>query len=248
MRAAFPVAISDLTGREVSDRPGLLLANAPAYVCRQNFDGETALYTLVLGQALGRRALMDLLYALAPYKAHGPDRFARVLDNWGLHDRARAGGASQNLFLQHVNSLKSSWSVFAEHRELFIEVFKDETESMRVAPVLAWEKRSDGGRRWRFNAIEPALLQVIQGSMPFLRELESAGRLELDALVGLVTIPYLVPELTKRWPAWKPLVKDGKSNYIGPASVPMMALLHRRALLNSSLIRAVEALDFNQEL
>ena len=31
---------------------------------------------------------MDLLYTLAPYKAHGPDRFARVLDNWALYDRA----------------------------------------------------------------------------------------------------------------------------------------------------------------
>ena len=52
---------------------------------------------------------------------------------------------------------------------------------------------------------------------------------------------YLLPELRKNWPAWKPLVKDGKSNYIGPASVPMMALLHQRALLNSALVRSAEA-------
>ena len=64
-----------------------------------------------------------------------------------------------------------------------------------------------------------------------------------DTLVGLVTVPYLQTELTRRWPAWRPLVKGGKSNYIGPASVPIMSLMHRRALLNSSLIRAVEALD-----
>ena len=64
---------------------------------------------------------------------------------------------------------------------------------------------------------------------------------QMDALLGLVTVPYLLPELRKNWPAWKPLVKDGKSNYIGPASVPMMALLHQRALLNSALVRSAEA-------
>jgi hypothetical protein len=35
-------------------------------------------------------------------------------------------------------------------------------------------------------------------------------------------------------------VKDGKSNYIGPASVPVVALKHRRALLNSIFIKSVE--------
>ena len=59
-------------------------------------------------------------------------------------------------------------------------------------------------------------------------------------MLGLVTVPYFLPELRKNWPAWKPLVKNGKSNYIGPASVPMMALLHRRALLNSALVRSAE--------
>jgi hypothetical protein len=61
--------------------------------------------------------------------------------------------------------------------------------------------------------------------------------------VGLVTLAYLQPELARRWPAWRPLVNGGKSNYIGPASVPMMALLHRRAILNSRLIRAIEAFE-----
>jgi hypothetical protein len=62
-----------------------------------------------------------------------------------------------------------------------------------------------------------------------------------DSLLGLVTVPYFLPELHRRWPAWRPLTKGGKSNYVGPASVPMMALIHRRALLNSALIRGAEA-------
>jgi len=63
---------------------------------------------------------------------------------------------------------------------------------------------------------------------------------QMDALLGLVTVPYFLPELHKDWRAWQPLVKNGKSNYIGPASVPMMALLHRRKLLNSALVRSAE--------
>jgi hypothetical protein len=66
-----------------------------------------------------------------------------------------------------------------------------------------------------------------------------------DSVAGLVTLVYLQPRLAKGWPAWKPLVRGGKSNYIGPASVPMMALLHRRAILNSPFLRAVEALPLD---
>jgi hypothetical protein len=62
----------------------------------------------------------------------------------------------------------------------------------------------------------------------------------MDTLLGLVTLPYFQRELSKNWPAWRPLVKAGKSNYVGPASVPVMALMHRRALLNSAFVGAAE--------
>ena len=90
---------------------------------------------------------------------------------------------------------------------------------------------------FEFDSPDDALVQA----------LDSAGAIphgdhtpELNALLGLVTVPYFLPELRKNWPAWRPLVKDGKSNYIGPASVPMMALMHQRALLNSVFVRAAE--------
>jgi hypothetical protein len=142
--------------------------------------------------------------------------------------------------LQHANSLKLSWQVFSEHRHLFVAIFADQTENTRGLPVVAWEKSIAGARMWRFDTPKGSLVQALEGSVALPARNDAPGAPQLDALMGLVTIPYFLPELRKNWPAWKPLVKDGKSNYIGPASVPMMALIHRRALLNSAFIRAAE--------
>jgi hypothetical protein len=235
-----PVTVADLAGREVSDERSLSLAQTPAYIARHDRGGGEAQYTVVLGEALGRRGLMDLLYTIAPYKAHGPDRFARVLDNWRLHDRAKTSSGSESLLLQHANSLKLSWHEFAKHRELFIAIFEDESENTRVLPVVTWEKSPDGARKWRFDGLDRALVDTLGSSVPILCGLHESAQTELDSLVGLVTLPYFLPELRKNWRAWQPLVKNGKSNYIGPASMAVVCLMHRRALLNSAFIRSAE--------
>ena len=216
----------------------------PAYVLKHDSGGSKTKYVVVLGEGLGRRALMDLLYALAPYKAHGPDRFARVLDNWRLHDRGLTSSGSESLLRQHADSLKLSWQVFADHREVFIEVFEDDTENTRVLPIVTWEKSPGSARGWRFGALDQALVQTLEESIPNLRQRDGSTMLRMDPLVGLIAIPYLLPQLYKKWPPWQSLVKNGKSNYIGPASVPVVALMHRRAILNSRIILAVEQLEF----
>src|SRR5688572_11211881 len=240
MKLLGPTTPEDFVGRPLADELSLSLCHAPAHGVRQDLDDGTVRYALVLGQALGRRALMDLLYTLAPYKAHGPDRFARVLDNWALHDRAAGAnsGASLALVALHAQSLKLSWQVFTEHRPLFFSIFADQTESTRAVPLLTWERNTAGTRRWQFAAPEASLLQMLlaAGAVP-----DAETQPQLDAVLGLVTVPYFLPELRKTWKAWQPLVKNGKSNYIGPASVPMICLLHRRALLNSTLVRSAEA-------
>jgi hypothetical protein len=234
------ITIPELLGREIRDERSLSLAQSPAYIVRHNSEGGDVRYAVVLGEALGRRALMDLLYTLAPYKAHGPDRFARVLDNWHLHDRAMTSSGSESLLLQHANSLKHSWQEFSRHRDLFIAIFEDETENTRVVPVVTWVKSPGGTRKWQFDALDRTLVQAIDASVPILKGLDGAGQTHLDSLVGLVTIPYFLQDLRKNWRAWQPLVKDGKSNYIGPASMPVVALMHQRALLNSAFIRRAE--------
>jgi hypothetical protein len=231
-----------LAGREVADERSLSLARSPAYLVLQDVEDGAVRYTVVLGEALSRRGLMDLLYTIAPYKAHGPDRFSRVLDNWGLHDRAKTSAGSASLFQEHVKSLKLSWEVFAQHRELFIAIFDDQTERTRVVPILTWEKSPNGARKWRFDSPDGPLVEVLRSSVPVLSEIDESKGLYLDPLVGLVTIPYFLPELRKNWRPWQPLVKNGKSNYIGPASMPVVALMHRRALLNSAFIRNAEEL------
>jgi hypothetical protein len=237
LKVLGPTKVSALIGREFVDEMTLSLATAPVYGVRQEDEDGGVRYGMVLSQAVGRRALMDLLYTLAPYKAHGPDRFARVLDNWGIFDRAATNGGSHALFMQHANSLKTSWEVFGEHRAVFFDIFADQTEGTRAVPLLTWERAADGKRSWHFEAASNDLMQAFEDACAIPGP---APRPQMDAVLGLVTLPYFLPELRKNWPAWKPLVKDGKSNYIGPASVPMMALLHRRALLNSALVRSAE--------
>lgn len=234
------ITIPRLIGRDMQDEGSLRLSEAPAFLVRQDRGGGQIGYAVVIGEALGRRALMDLLYTLAPYKAHGPDRFARVLDNWHLHDRALTSSPSMNLFLQHAKSLKFSWQVFAKHRDLFMEILADDAEEKRALPVVTWERSPGAARRWHFDPLTPALAEVLEDSVPVLRDHGRTGKPEIDALVGLITIPYFLPGLRKHWQAWQPLVKNGKSNYIGPASVPVVALIHRRALLNSAFIRRAE--------
>ena len=228
-----PLSLASLLGKEPRDARSLNLAGAPVHLLERG-----SRYTLLFGEALGRRGLMDLLFTLAPYKAHGPDRFARVLDNWGIFDRAKANGASNNLFQQHVKSLQANWRTFGEHRDLYMQVFQDQSEQTRVLPVLGWEKDSDGKRHWLADGLEPEEVALLE---PAIRGISGPNSPALDSLLGLVAVPYLLPELSRRWPAWRPLVRDGKSNYIGPASVPVMALLHRRSILNSVLVQNTEA-------
>ena len=237
-----PLTIQQIVGREVRDERSLSLDAAPAFVLKQDRGDGALRYAVALGQILGRRGLMDLLFTLAPYKAHGPDRFARVLDNWRLHDRAKTSSGSHNLLLQHVASLGLSWQVFSRHRERLIAVLEDESEARRVLPIVTWEKTAAGVRKWLLEGPDDGLLEHLHKALPILRGQSPEAGIDVNPLVGLVTIPYFLPELHRNWPAWQPLVKDGKSNYIGPASVPVMALRHRRAILNSRFIRAVEAL------
>jgi hypothetical protein len=237
-RLAGPTTASILLSRSLSDEGTLNLTQAPLYVARQDYSGARR-YTVIIEEALGRRALMDLLYALAPYKAHGPDRFPRVLDNWRLHDRARSSSGSNALFQEHARSLGFSWREFANHRELFIRILEDQTEQARALPVLSWSRREDGGRSWEF---EPPTLEVhnlIQSAAETVSRNQGAA---LDTLAGLITIPYFIPELHRKWQAWQPLTRGGKSNYVGPASVPVVALIHRRSLLNSAFVTSAEML------
>lgn len=167
-----------------------------------------------------------------------------MLDNWRLHDRARASSASESLLLQHSNSLKLSWQVFSKHRDLFISILEDETENRRAVPVVTWAKSPSDSRSWQFDGLDPTFAQALDELIPTLKGLNGSKWPQLDSLVGLVTVPYFLPGLHKNWPAWQPLVKNGKSNYIGPASVPVLALMHRRAILNSAFImHAEECLD-----
>lgn len=235
-----PITPAELLRRNAPAGEPSLLSSARSYICGRSSDEGTS-FAMLIDEPLNYRRLMDVLYAVAPYKAHGPDRFSRVLDNWALVERARTSEGSEKLMLEHANALKLSWQEFERHRERFVAVLRDQTGSTRMWPLISWFVARDGRRRWVFSDPADNILEALVGSCPDV-PLE-----QLDTLVGLVTIPYLLPELTSGWPAWQPLKKGGKSNYIGPASVPVMSLMHRRALLHSPLIQSAEPVVASRE-
>jgi hypothetical protein len=197
-------------------------------------------YLACIGESLGRRGLMDFLAAIAPYKGRGLDDFSGVLDDWYLHDRALAGGASEKLLQEHMQSLRDDWLEFGRHRRLFVDILEDRTEATRLVPILRWQRLADGTRRWLFDALEPDQEDAVRGMLsPMLvTELPSM----LSPLAGFLSVLYFLPETTHGWPEWKPLVAEGKSNYMGPAQVPVLALLNKAASLDSIFIERCEAL------
>ena len=78
-----------------------------------------------------------------------------MLDNWGIFDRAKNGGAASNsLFVQHVNALGVHWRTFEQHRDVFMRVFEDQTEGTRAVPVVAWQT-GPGGTRHLLSDTDP---------------------------------------------------------------------------------------------
>jgi hypothetical protein len=233
-----PTTPGRILGKSVDGPDGLSIASAPAFVIKSQPRPGLAQYVVLIDRRLSRRGLMDLLFAMAPYKAHGPDSFNRLLDNWRIFERAETSSGSMSLWMNHADSLGGSWRIFAEHRRPFLQVLEDRTEQQSLTPVIRWDN-TKGRRSLRFGGLTPSETALLNR---LANETEAAPEDQaFDPLLGFLVIPYLVPELRKNWPAWKPLVKGGKSNYIGPASVPVMALLHRSPILRSDFIRAAEA-------
>ena len=234
-----PLTVRRLLTRPPEDQLRLDLTGAPLLIGKRDLEPSASEYTVVIDTRLSRRGLMDLLFSIAPYKAHGPDDFNGVLDDWRLFERAATGGASETLLRQHMQGLRGHWQEFGRHCPLFIEVLEDRTETTFMVPVLRWRKDRARIRDWYFRPLSPADVDGL-GDLAG-PGLDSADAAAFNPLLGFVTLPYFQPQLRRRWPEWRHLDRDGKSNIMGPAQVPVLALLHRRALINSELVARCEA-------
>lgn len=247
-RSAGPVRLGDLLAgsglRPFSadgqgSSPPLLEARAHLRF-REPVPGRTR-YTLVIEQVLDRRGLMDLLFAIAPYKAHGPDDFDGVLDDWRLPDRAaQDGGASLKLLMEHAQALRQHWRRFFRHLRAFAAVLEDRSGGTFLVPAVRWRSDASGARRWDFAFPDEAEAAVLRQGLSLPAELPADPRV-FDPLAGFLVVVCLQPELTRRWPRFKPLVPEGKGNFMGPAQVPVLALTRRRSLLRNQVLPAVEA-------
>jgi len=120
-------------------------------------------------------------------------------------------------------------------------VMADRFDSRFLLPVLRW-LRVGQTRRWLLDPIEDAheaLLAKATGRD--LGDFE-AGRPAGEPIAGLLAVPYFLPRLTRSWPKMKSLTPEGRGHFRGPAQVPVLALIHRRALLNSAFVKAAESL------
>jgi hypothetical protein len=224
----------------IENEDGLSLWQAPLQVWRFDRQPDGREYLGVIGASLGRRGLMDFLAAIAPYKGRGLDDFSGVLDDWYLHDRALTSAPSEKLFRDHLESLRDDWIEFTRHRSLFVAVMEDRSEMTRLVPVLRWETPKDGARRWLYDSLTPDEDQVVRDAIGLVAP--AGATVTLSPLAGFLSVLYFLPELTLGWPEWKPLAVEGKSNYMGPAQVPVLALLNKRASLDSVFIARLEAL------
>ena len=227
-------------GQSIETADGLSLWQARIYVWRYDADPSGHEYVACIAESLGRRGLMDFLAAIAPYKGRGLDDFSGVLDDWYLHDRAMSGGASEKLFREHMDSLRDDWLEFTRHRRLLVDIMEDRSENTRLVPVLRWHTTPDGTRRWLFDRPEPHQEEAVRAAMS--PEGPVDAHVSLSTLAGFLSVLYFQPELTEGWPEWKPLSPEGKSNYMGPAQVPVLALLNKDRLLPNPLTEGLEAL------
>ena len=122
-----------------------------------------------------------------------------------------------------------------------------------ITPVLHWTKDKDGHREYVFD---------------FQADVDGTPIKTRNPLVGLLAIAYFCPDIADGWPenVGLPDEKEAQSKrneaqivatssespndnlpktekrtqFMGPAQVPVLAIMHRESLLNSDFIQAVE--------
>jgi hypothetical protein len=123
-----------------------------------------------------------------------------------------------------------------------VEVAPDSVQNTNVLyPVLRWKRDSHGNRLWDFTPItqkEGRLYRrLAQTSVPSGLSFDSQ---RFNTITGALLSAYLQPDIRNTWHREVPLPGSDGAMLIGPAQIPVLALMKRNQLLGSELTESIE--------
>lgn len=118
---------------------------------------------------------------------------------------------------------------------------------LSIVPLLHWTSsvKTDSGevtRNWEMSFEEsPDLENAVH---PLAKNHSMAGEEDymrrFNPLVGMLALPYFSAELRERWPKYVGLPGVRRKQAMGPAQVPVLALIRQRELLDEEFIAHAE--------
>lgn len=110
-----------------------------------------------------------------------------------------------------------------------------------VKPLLHWRKSENGERTWDFDFLSRNQLPSQISELVDKDTLSEEDRdPRLNPLAGLISIAYFSPDIVKQWPAQVGLPGGRYSQTMGPAQVPVLAMMRSNDLLNSEFLANLE--------
>ncbi len=113
-----------------------------------------------------------------------------------------------------------------------------------IMPVLHWATKIDGdntSREWLqklpdYDNIPPEFIVIAQNWA--INPSEAVTM--LNPLAGLLTIAYFSQDVVNSWPQFVGLPTSNMPNFMGPAQVPVLALIRKNDLLRGSFLGKIE--------
>lgn len=110
-----------------------------------------------------------------------------------------------------------------------------------VKPLLHWKKSENGDKTWDFdflsrNQLPSQISELVDRDI--LDEEDRDPR--LNPLAGLISIAYYSPDIVKQWPAQVGLPGGRHAQTMGPAQIPVLAMMRSNDLLKSEFLANLE--------
>jgi len=110
-----------------------------------------------------------------------------------------------------------------------------------VMPFIHWTSHLGGERTFHYDFVE---WRKLPPEINELLDRRAIGREEVDPrlnpLTGLLAVAYFSPEIIGKWPMHVGLPGSKSHQVMGPAQVPVLAMMQHRSLLRSSFLTNLE--------
>lgn len=112
-----------------------------------------------------------------------------------------------------------------------------------VTPLIQWVVDPEGKRRFQFDFIHEGPFAGM--SADYIKEVMPSSGLVLDPrrinpLIGLLALPYVEPSKKNEWPREVGLQGSKRKQEMGPAQIPVLALIRQQDMLDAPLLAAIE--------